>query len=150
MFLMAYLALMAAGLAVCVLLLAVPSKRRLALRFGVAILGSLPGILAFQVVVAIPLGILLAIVWGFHSAFHPPGWFGWLVDLPTILILLVSVAAASLLGCYTGGCIGWQIGAGMSIRKAIAEQKVIRFTLSWFRKRGARYRTKKSEGFHSM
>ena len=137
MCLMAYLALMVVGLAVCVLLFLVPSKRRFALRLCLAILGSLPGILVFQFVVGIPLGILLAIVLGFYAAFHPPDWVQWTVGIPTILIMFVSLAAASLLGCYTGSQIGWQTGAGVSLRAAIAEQRVIRHVLSWFKKRGA-------------
>jgi hypothetical protein len=137
MCLMAYLALMAVGLAVCVVLLLVPSKRRLALRLCLAILGSLPGILAFQFFVGIPLGVLLAIVLGFYSAFHPPDWVQWVVGIPTILIIFVSLATASLLGCYTGGRIGWQTGGGVSLRSAITEQRIIRYVLSLFRKRGA-------------
>ncbi|MFZ0826010.1 MAG: hypothetical protein WAO02_01175 [Verrucomicrobiia bacterium] len=137
MCLMAYLALMVVGLAVCVLLCLMPSKRRLALRLCLAILGSLPGILAFQFIVGVPLGILLAIVLGFYSAFHPPDWVQGVVGIPTILIMFVTLAAASLLGCYTGGRIGWQTGAGVSLRLAITEQRVIRYVLSWFKKRGA-------------
>jgi hypothetical protein len=136
MCLMAYLALMAVGLAVCVVLFLVPSKRRLSLRLGLAILVSLPGILVFQFIVGIPLGVLLVIVLGFYSAFHPPDWVQWVVGISTIIIMFVSLAAASLLGCYTGGQIGWQTGAGVSLRSAIAEQKIIRHVLSWVRKCG--------------
>ena len=135
--LMAYVALMAAGLAVCGFLFLVPSQRRLALRLCLAILGSLPGILAFQFLVGIPLGLLLALVLGFDSTFHPSDWVQLIVGIPTLLIMFVSLAAASLLGCYTGGRIGWQIGAGRSVRAATAEQQVIRFVLSWCSRGGA-------------
>ena len=135
--LIAYLVLMAVALAVCALLFLMPSKRRLALRLCLAILASLPGILAFQFVVGIPLVLLLAAVWGFDAVFHPPDWAQWAVGLPAIVIMFISLAGASLLGCYTGSRIGWQIGGGTPISAAIAEQKIVRFVLSWFWRSGA-------------
>lgn len=135
--LMAYLALMVVGLAVCVLLFLVPSKRSLALRLCLTIIFSLPGMLVFQFIVGIPLGVMLALVLEFYSSSHPPDWVEWVIGIPTILIVFVSMAAASLLGCYTGGRIGWQTGAGVSLKSAIAEQRIIRHVLSWFRNRGA-------------
>jgi hypothetical protein len=137
MCLMAYLGLMALGLAACIFLFfLVPSKCRLAMRLGLAILGSLPGIIVFQFIVCIPLGLLLAIVLGFYSAFHPPDWVQWIIGIPTILVLLVSLLAASFLGCCTGGWIGWQMGGGRSLKAAVAVQRVIRLALSWFSKGG--------------
>jgi hypothetical protein len=134
--LMAYLALMAVGLAISLLLFLVPSKRRLAIRLCLAILASLPGILLFQFVVGIPVGALVALVSGCYSAFHPPDWLQWVIGIPTILIIFISLAAASFLGCYTGGRIGWQAGAGMPVKAAVANQMIIRFVFSWFRKGG--------------
>lgn len=137
MCLVAYLALMVVALAVCAPLFLVLSKRRLALQLCLAILASLPGILAFQFVVGIPLGVLLAAVLGFYAAFHPPEWVQWAVGIPTIVIMLLSLAAASLLGCYTGSRIGWQRGGGTPFTEAIAEQKIVRLFLPWFIKNRA-------------
>ena len=66
-----------------------------------------------------------------------PEWVQWVVGILSILVMFVSLATASLLGCYTGARIGWQIGAGVSLRAAITERRIIRFVLSWFRKGGA-------------
>lgn len=134
--LIAYLALMAAALAACALLFLMPSKRRLAVRLCLAVLASLPGVLAFQFVAGIPLLLLLAAVWGLYAVFHSPDWAQWAVGLPTIAIMFILLAGASLLGCYTGGRIGWQIGGGTPFRTAIVEQKIVRFVFSFFR-RGA-------------
>jgi uncharacterized membrane protein len=131
---MLYLAFMVAALAVCALLLLIPSKRRLALRLCLAVLASLPGIFVFQFVIAVPLGVLVAAVLGFYAAFHPPEWVQWTVGIPTALIMYISFAAASLLGCYTGARIAWQTGRGTPFRAASAEQEIVRFVLSWFRK----------------
>ena len=133
MCLMMYLGVMVAALITSALLFLVPSKRRLALRLCSAILASLPGILAFQFVVGIPLGVLLAALMGIEAVF-PSDSVRWTVGLPTILIMFASLVAVSLSGCYTGGRIGWQIAGGTPFRVAVAEQKIIRYVLSWFRK----------------
>ena len=134
MCLTAYLAVMAAALVVSALLFLVPSKRRLALRLCSAIFASLPGILAFQFVVGVPLAVLLAAVLGFYAVFHPSESVQWAVGIPTILIMFVSLVAASVSGCYTGGRIGWQIAGGTPFRAAVAEQRSVQRVLSWFKK----------------
>jgi hypothetical protein len=131
---MAYLVVMAAVLVASALLVLLPSKRRLALRLCLATFLSLPGVLAFQLVVGILLGILLAAVLGFEAVFHPPEWVRYVVGIPTILVMFVSLATASLVGCYTGARIGWQIGGGTPVRIAISEQEAVRYVLLWFRK----------------
>jgi hypothetical protein len=137
MCLMAYLAAMTIALVLCALLFLVPSKRRVALRLCLAVIASLPGILLFQFFVGIVLGVLLAAVLGFYAAFHPPEWVQWVIGIPTILIMFLSLTAASLLGCYTGGRIGWLIGGGTPPRVAISEQPIFRLILSWLGKRRA-------------
>ena len=132
-----YLAAMATALVVSALLFLFPSKRRLALRLCSAILASLPGILAFQFVVGIPLAALLAAVLGFYAVFHPSESVQWAVGIPTILIIFVSLVAASVTGCYTGSRIGWQIAGGTSFRAAVAEQRSVQRVLLWFRKHRA-------------
>ena len=132
--LMAYLALMAVGLVLSAFLFLVPSKRRLALRLCLGILASLPAMLVFQIAAGIVLGALLAAVLEFYALFHPPESVQWSVDIPTILIMFVSFAAASFGGCYTGAQIGWQTGGGAPFRVAFSEQKAVRFVSLWFRK----------------
>ena len=126
----AYLFAMMIALVVCALLFLVPSQRRLASQMCLAILGSLPGVLVFQFFVAIPLSVLLAAVLGFDAAVHPPESVQWLIGIPTIIIMFVSVTAASLAGCYTGGRIGWQLGAGTPLRSAVSGQKLFRWISS--------------------
>jgi hypothetical protein len=133
MCLMMYLAVMAATLLASALLFLVPSRRRLAVRLCSATLASLPGILAFQFVVGIPLGVLLAAVTAIEAAF-PSDSVRWAVGLPTIVIMFILLVAASVSGCYTGGRIGWQIAGGTPFRAAIAEQRIVRYVLSRFRK----------------
>jgi uncharacterized membrane protein YedE/YeeE len=99
-----------------------------------AILGSLPGILAFQIAVGIPLSLLLAAVLGFYAVFHLSESVQWAIGIPAILVAFVSLLAASVGGCYTGARIGWLIAGGTPCRAAIAEQKIIRYSSSWFRK----------------
>jgi hypothetical protein len=134
MCLMAYLAAMLIALVLCIPLFLVPSKRRLALRLSLAILASLPGLLVFQFVVGLALGVLLLAVLSFYAVFHPPDWVQWIVGIPTILIMFVSLVAASLWGCYTGGRIGWDMGGGKPFRTTIKQQKVVQLAVSYFRR----------------
>jgi hypothetical protein len=135
MCLAAYLAAMAVGLVLSAVLFLVPSTRRLALRLCLAIIGSLPGILLFQFVIGVPLAVLLGIVLAFDAVFNPPDVVQWFVGLPTILVMFVSVTAASFAGCYTGGSVGWEIGGGTPLRVALSQQKVPRWILSRVRRR---------------
>ena len=135
MCLMAYLALMTVSLALCAPLFLVPSKRLLALRLWCAIIASLFGVLAFQFVVGLILGGLLLAVLGLYAAFHSPDWMQWIVGIPTIIIMFVSLATASFWGCYTGGRIGWETAGGKRFGTAVREQKIVRLASSWFRKR---------------
>ena len=136
MCLMLYLVGMVAALCVCAVLLLFPSTRQFALRFAAAVVGSLPGILLFQFVVAIPLGVLLALVLGSYSLFHLSDTMHWIIGIPTIIIMFLGVLGASLLGCYTGGHIAWRLAAFTSWRVIVAEEPVFRFfSRVWQRKR---------------
>jgi hypothetical protein len=112
-----------------------PSTRRFAIRFAAAVIGSLPGVLLFQFVVAIPLGVLLAVVLGSYSLFHASDTAQWIVGIPTIIIMFVSVLAASLLGCYTGGHIGWRLATSVPWRVVLAEEPVFRFASGLLRRK---------------
>jgi len=135
MCLMLYLAGMVVALVFCAVLLLFPSTRRFALRFAAAVVGSLPGVLLFQFVIAIPLGVLLAVVLWSYSLFHSPDTARWFIGIPTILIMFVSVSAASLLGCYTGGHIGWRLAASTPLRVVLADEPVSRFASKLFRRK---------------
>jgi hypothetical protein len=130
-----YLAGMVVALVLCGVLLLFPSTRRFAIRFAAAVVGSLPGVLLFQFVVAIPLGVLLAVVLGSYSLFHASDTAQWIVGIPTIIIMFVSILAASLLGCYTGGHIAWRLAAFTPWRVVVAEEPVFRFMSTLFRRR---------------
>src|SRR5271169_5656871 len=96
-----YVVVMIVAFVMCAPLLLIPSKRRLGLQLCLAILASLPGVLAFQFVMAIPLGILLLCATGMHMAFSPPGppdWVQWAIGIPIILVMFVSMAGGSLWG----------------------------------------------------
>jgi hypothetical protein len=126
MCLMAYLGLMAAVLAVAGWLLCfVPSKRRLALSLGGAALLSLPGMLAFQFVCGIGLGILLALSFAFYAVAQPPDSVQWAIGIPLIVIMLASLAGASTLGCYAGARIGWLVGGGAPFTANRMERKLV-------------------------
>lgn len=127
MCLMLYLVGMVAALFVCIVLVLFPSTRQFALRFAAAVVGSLPGILLFQFVVAIPLGVLLSAVSGLEVFLHLSDTVRWIVSVPMVIIMFVSVLAASLLGCYTGGHIGWRLAALTPWRIVIAEEPVFLF-----------------------
>ncbi len=127
MCLMLYLIAMGIGLAACLVLLKFPSMRRTALRLAAEIIASLPGVLLFQLVVAIPLGILLGAVLGFYAPVHPPDSVQWLIGISTILIMFVTILAATLLGCYTGGHVAWRLAGSVPFRVAIAGEPVFRF-----------------------
>jgi hypothetical protein len=136
MCLMLYIMGMGVGLAVCLALLLFPSMRRTAIRLAAAIVASLPGVLFFQLVVAIPLGILLALVFGFDALFHTPDSVQWVIGIP-IIIMFLKLLAASLLGCYTGGHIAWRLTGFSPFRIVIAEEPVFRFISRWIRRRKA-------------
>lgn len=130
----AYLALMLLSFGVCGVLLLIPSTRYLATRLGLATLGSLPGLLFFQIAVGIPLAILLLAVLGFYAAFHPAEWVRWMIGIPTIVVMFASFAAASFMGAYTGGGIGWLVAAGTPVSEAVSEQKIVRYVIARFRR----------------
>ncbi|GEM_PF-4195272 len=132
--LLAYGALMLVSLAVCGLLFLVPSQRPFALRLCLATLLSLPGVLLFQAAIAVPLGILLVAVLGFYALFHPAEWIQFMIGFPTIVVMLMSLAAVSLFGSYTGGRIGWQMAKGMPFRSAVAEQKIVKYLRTRFKR----------------
>jgi len=137
MCLMLYIVGMGVGLLVCAVLMLFPSVRRTALRLAAAIVASLPGVLLFQFVVAIPLGILLGAVLGFYALVHPPDSVRWFIGIPTILIMFLTVLAASVLGCYTGGHIAWRLAGSTPFRAVIAEEPVFRFMSRVLRRRKA-------------
>ncbi len=87
----AYLVAMVCGLLACALLLFVPSQRRTALKVCLAIIASLPGILLFQFVVGIPIGLLLATILACYEIFQPSDPIRGLVGIPTILVIFVFV-----------------------------------------------------------
>jgi hypothetical protein len=134
---MLYLVGMVIALVLCAVLLLFPSTRRFALRFAAAVIGSLPGVLLFQFIVAIPLAVLLGMVLASYALFHPSDTVQWIIGLPTILVMLVSLLAASLLGCYTGGHIGWRLAALTPLRVAIAEEPIFRFVSGFMHRRKA-------------
>jgi hypothetical protein len=136
MCLMVYLALIAVSIVCWAPLFLVPSKRRLALQWSLAIVASLPGILAFQFVTGLLIVVLSLVVRTFCAVFHPhpPDWVQPVVSIPVVLIILILFTVASFWGCYTGGRIGWEIGGGKPFKTAISEQKIVRLALSWFRK----------------
>jgi hypothetical protein len=134
MCLLAYFLLMAAGLAVAGVLFLVPSRRRLALRLGFAVLMSLPGMLACQFVVGIGLVVLLVATLGYYAAAHPPESVQWAIGIPTILIMVGSLASASILGCYAGARIGWLVGGGPPFKANVVEKKLVEAVSSWFRR----------------
>ena len=101
-------------------------KRRLGVRLCLAILGSLPGILVCQFAVGIVLGVLLAVLSATYSASSPPDWVRWVIGIPLVLIMFISILAASLIGCYTGARIGWKAGGQMSINAAAKDPKKTR------------------------
>ena len=135
MCLMLYLAGMVIALVLCAVLLLFPSTRRFAIRFAAAVVGSLPGVLLFQFVVAIPLGVLLAVVLESYTLFHASDTAQWIIGIPTIIIMFVSVLGASLLGCYTGGHIGWRLATPAPWRVVIAEEPVFRFASTLLRRK---------------
>jgi len=128
---------MIVALVLCAPLILIPSKRRLGSQLCLAILASLPGVVIFQFAVGLVLGVLLLTTLGFYRAFSSPDWIQWIVGIPTILVILTSLAAASIWGCYTGARIGWQTAGGMPLRTAVKEQKIARLASSWFRKHKA-------------
>ena len=129
-----YLMTMGVGLVICLVLLLIPSMRHTALKLGAAIIASLPGVLLFQFIVAIPLGILLGLVLGFYALVHPSDMVQWIVGIPTLIILFITILAASLAGCYTGGHIAWRLADFTPFRVVIAEEPVIRFASRLFRR----------------
>lgn len=123
MFLMLYLALMAASLVLPLILFILPSRRRTGLQLALATIISLPGIFAFQFIAGIVIGTLLAVVLTFYSATNAPDWVRWLVGIPSVLFTLCVFAGASACGCYCGARFGWTIGGGTPLRQAILELK---------------------------
>jgi hypothetical protein len=137
MCLAAYLFAMVVGLVVAAMLLLVPSQRRTGWRLCLAIILSLPGILLFQFVVGLPIGLLLGTVLGSYEVFHPSDTIRWIVGIPTILVIFVSFTAASIAGCYTGASVGWLVGGGIPIRVALSQQKIPRWIFTRLRRRKA-------------
>jgi hypothetical protein len=134
MCLIAYLALMASGMTLCVPLLWMPSKRHLFRPLALAILGSLPGVLVGQFLVGIPLGVLVGAVLGFYAIVDPPEWVQWSVGLPTLFLVFATVVGASLVGGYSGGRMGWEIGRGTVFTEALCRRKIVRLFLLYFRR----------------
>jgi hypothetical protein len=132
MCLIGYVVLMIVALALCVPLLLIPSRRRLGFQLCFAILTSLPGVIIFQFAVGLILALPLLAILGFYAAFKPTDWVQWLVGVPTIFVIFVSLAAGSLWGCYTGARVGWKIAGGTPLKTAVKEQKVARLVSLWF------------------
>jgi hypothetical protein len=135
MCLAAYLVAMVLALVVAAVLLVVPAQRRTGIRLGLAVIGSLPGILLFQFVVGIPIVLLLATVLTCYEFFHPPDIIRWIVGIPTVLVIFASFTAASVAGCYTGGSVGWLLGGGTPLRVALSQQKIPRWIFTRIRRR---------------
>jgi hypothetical protein len=113
------------------------SQRRIGVRLCLAIIASLPGILLFQFIAGIPIGLLLATVLASYEVFGSSDTIRWIIGLPTILLIFVAFTAASVAGCYTGASVGWLVGGGTPVRMALSQQKIPRWIFTRLRSRKA-------------
>lgn len=112
------------------LLLVTRTTRRFSKPLALAMVGTLPFVLAYDLVAAVPVGIVLLTSWAFWKAVEPgpqsmtnnPWVIG--VSICAALFALGTLLAASLAGVYDGWRTGWMWGRGQGVRSAISRAPI--------------------------
>ncbi|HMP81969.1 MAG TPA: hypothetical protein PKA41_04595 [Verrucomicrobiota bacterium] len=116
---MAYLTIMLAILLISGGLALIPATRSTALKLALAAVCSLPGMLALQFCAGFVAGIVILVAFCVNAIFQPSEPVQMLLGVHAVLVTFVTVGVASLVGCYFGGRIGWEIGAGKRFGLAV-------------------------------
>lgn len=126
----AWLCVASAVLLAALLMLVTSRTRRFSKPLALAVMGTLPFVLAYDLVAAIPVGIVLLISWAFWNLLEPgpqsltnnPWVIG--VSMCAAFFALGTLLAASLAGVYDGWRTGWRWGKGQGIRGAISRAPI--------------------------
>ena len=128
--LVAYLGLAALGLVLCLAAAAFVSSRQQAKRIAGGILGSFPGVFAFQVV-AIPIvAVALLGLLGFQAVTGELAGTAQVVVIGLSLLATVGVfAGASVLGFVVGWGVGYRVASGMPISASLRASRILSYPM---------------------
>lgn len=127
--LVCYSWMVAIGLCACFVLLFIPSWRSFAIRFGAAILGSIPGVFICQILAAVPIVALLYCVHILGSGWTPPPILALALAFSIMLPIFSFFAMASIFGMYAGGMIAYGLACGMTFRDSIQQVYVFKVSI---------------------
>lgn len=120
-----------AGLAICLVLAALPSMRRASAQIAGGIIGSFPGVFLFQALAAPFLFITFVVLW---SVQHVIGPFDGAAQIAWGALVVISTFGFFLSVSIIGFTIGWRIGAraasGMPIRSALRASNLLVYLMS--------------------
>ena len=115
---MAYLVLLEISSLTAFALSFIPAKRPLSRKISLANGLSLIGIVLGEFLVAILSVVLNAAVLSLYSVINATNSIRRPIGICVGLIMWASIIVASLAGCYCGGRLGWEMGAGHAIQSS--------------------------------
>jgi hypothetical protein len=125
MLLVVYVLAGGAGLAVCLLLAVIPKTRAAAKSVAGGIVGSFPGVFAFQLLALPVVAVPWLLFWGSHQLTGGVSGTAGTVILVVVVALTFGIfGAASLSGFVVGWGIGSRLARGMSLNEAFKRSRL--------------------------
>lgn len=117
---------------VALVILLFAKTRRFSGPLSRAMAWTFPFVLAYQLLAALPVGILLLSGWAFWKRLEPGS--STITTNPIVIVVSVSIAfitlgtmlIATMAGFYDGWKTGWQSGQGRNLRNVISEAPMYR------------------------
>lgn len=118
--------------------LAFPRRTRaFARKMAAGMAGSFPGVFLFQMISAPLVALFLLVFAVIFAVFRPAGDGETACFIGLFFAMVGWVAAASLLGFYTGWRIAWELAAGRSVRAFLTTDQVLGPFVRFLRRRSS-------------
>lgn len=128
------------------LMLFIPSTRRFSASLSLAMAGTFPFVIAYQILAVPFVAVVLLSGWAFWKLLEPSATSATqnpaviVVSISVALIAFATVLTVSLAGFYDGWITGWKCGQGESFRDAVKEAPAYH----WFKERVQSAHTRRS------
>ncbi len=137
----AWLGIAGAVLFAALLLLTMRTTRRFSKPLALAMMGTLPFLLAYNFIAAIPVGAFLLTSWALWKLIEPGSQSStnnpWLIGVSICAAFFAfgTLLVTSLAGLYDGFGTGWRWGQGQEIRSAVSQALVYRWASRKYQRR---------------
>lgn len=115
------------------------STRQCARRVILGALCSLPALIIFHLGAWLLMFYLLIIISAIWDIMTPPETYGSIYIFSVLIMLLILLSVATILGICFGAKVGWEIGGGRPINKALNERMLLQSLRRFFKSKIRNY-----------